>query len=788
LPGPLDGLRVLDFTEGTAGIRASWLLADYGADVVAVETPGGTQNRRREDVEYSVFMRGKRSVELDASTPAGRDALLGLLEDADVLLEDAAPDGSEAFVGLSGDELTARFPHLIRCTFSAFGPQTEFGELPAYEQLIHAVAGTNYEQIGHRDGPIFEALPFASLGTAYLGVIGILTRLYGRAQHGLGGPVETSLLDGAHAYLTMLYSMQWGQAAHSKLHSEMDLHSPIPTGTRLVTGAYQCADGEWLGVHTGAVGAFGRLMTLVGLADRVPPSESGMDMGMPLTPDERLALNDLYDIFASEPRDVWVKRLVDADVCGMPVNLPGRVLDEPQALHNQMVIKVDDPDRGVLEQIAPAAKFAVSKAPGGTFRPRPGQHTDEVLAGLKAGSAWLGERAFLGSAEVTTDAPLAGVKIVDLGAYFAGPYSSRLLAGLGADVVKVEPVRGDQFRGTLMFRAAQAGKRSVAIDLRDPEARTAAYSLLAKADIVCHNMRPGAAGRLGVDYDDIREINPNVIYGHAVGWGTEGPNSSWQSFEPMMSGYVGVEFEVAGRYNSPLYPAGNADPGNGLLGAAAMLMALLHRQRTGEGQHFVNSQLNATMTHLAHIVRDEDGNVIGAGRLDPMQYGYTPVERMYMTSDGWVSLVVRTEEEYAGLLNAFGLENAPTLAESMASTEADDGVGPALEAALGALTTADALRTLKAAGVPALEPQHYDNTEFMTSEANRAVGRVVEFDHPTDGLRREVARLLRMAGANLPEFRGAPALGEHTREVLLEAGCPSELVDRLEERGIAKNG
>ena len=227
--------------------------------------------------------------------------------------------------------------------------------------------------------------------------------------------------------------------------------------------------------------------------------------------------------------------------------------------------------------------------------------------------------------------------MLDLGAYYAGPYSSRLLAGLGADVIKVEPVSGDQMRGIERpFYSAQANKRAMAANLKHPALGRATAGLLQWADVVHHNLRPGAADRLGLDYESVRKANPRIVYLYAPGWGSSGPFAMRQSFAPMMSGYVGVTFEVAGLYNPPLPPAGNEDPGNGLLGAVAILMGLLHRQRTGTGQYVENPQLNATMAHMAHAVQRVDGEVIGAGRLDPLQMGFGPFERLYEAADGMV--------------------------------------------------------------------------------------------------------------------------------------------------------
>ena len=163
-------------------------------------------------------------------------------------------------------------------------------------------------------------------------------------------------------------------------------------------------------------------------------------------------------------------------------------------------------------------------------------------------------------------------------------------------------------------------------------------------------MRPGAAERLGLGYEQVRAVNPEVIYAYSPGWGSNGPDYRRQGFAPMYSGYVGASFEVAGRGNPPIMPTGNEDPGNGLLGAKGILMALLHRRRTGRGQYLEHPQINATMTHLAHVVRRPDGSVIGAAKLDGRQMGLGPLDRLYRTCDGWICVAARgPRRPFAGL-------------------------------------------------------------------------------------------------------------------------------------------
>src|SRR5262249_3386006 len=141
-----------------------------------------------------------------------------------------------------------------------------------------------------------------------------------------------------------------------------------PPAMRLITRSFECADGEYLGIHTGAVGAFGRAMTALGLDDRVPPSADGMDMGVPLTAEQVPILRDeIVDIFKPRPRAEWVDLFLDADVCAVEHLRPTEVYDTPQARHNEMVVMVDDPVLGPVEQVAPPAKFAAT--PGAVKSP-----------------------------------------------------------------------------------------------------------------------------------------------------------------------------------------------------------------------------------------------------------------------------------------------------------------------------------------------------------------------------------------------------------------------------------
>ena len=769
MAGPLEGIRVVDCSRGIAGARMTWFLADYGCDVIWVEPPGGDPWRDELAVSYSVYNRNKRSIELGLSDPADHQTLLDLLETADVFVETWRPGVAER-LGLGYETVRSRVPRLVYCSISGYGPSGPYDDLPGYGALVHAATGMMGAQFGHREGPIFLGLPQASNGAAYMGLIGVLAALYRREDDGWGRRVETSLVDGVLAYMAQAWG--YGDASPSVVNMAS---FGVP---RFVTRTFLCADHEWLGLSTFGGGAFDRLMKALGIDDRIPPVE-GAGVTTQLSPVEAsIVFNEIPEIFLSQPRQVWLDRLIDADVAAIPVLRPGQVFDEPQAVHNKMVIELTDSVLGPIQQVAAPITFEQTPGAGTTPAPTVGQHTEEVRRELRERPAHprgpqpgrLDDRPLLD-----------GVKILDLGHWYAGPFSSRLLAGLGADVIKLEPPVGDGMRSfDRAFAAAQAGKRSIAADLKDPQLASLRRRLLEWADVVQHNLRVGVAERLGLSSEEVRSVNPQIVYLYAPGWGSTGPETGRQSFAPLMSGYVGAAYELGGEFNPPIYPAANEDSGAGMLGAVTLLMALLHRKRTGLAQHVELPQLNSTMSDVAHIVRRPDGSVVGAGALDPLQYGTGPFRRLYQTADGWICLVAPTDADVAALSKVLGLnlkederfgtrelrlENAHQLEHQLADCFARQN-------------TARLLADLRGAGVAVVEPLMDGNRASMDDAENRRLGRVGEFQHPRFGRVREVAVPFRVDRTRVPEHRRAPELGEHTDAILRWAGySPGEIAE-----------
>jgi crotonobetainyl-CoA:carnitine CoA-transferase CaiB-like acyl-CoA transferase len=771
--GPLEAIRVVDCSRGLAGPRATGLLADYGAEVWWVEPPGGDPYRDVLATEYAVFNRGKRSVQLDLKTSSGRDALFDMLSAADVFVTSWRPGVAER-LGVDWEPVHEACPHLVYTSISGFGEDGTLADVPGHEAIVQSYVGVTAEQVGMRPPPIYEGLPFASIGAAYLAVIGSLAALYRRTRDNRGRHVQTSLVDGSLGYLGMV----WGDA------DDVNAAPPlVPGRIRLISRSFRCADDGYLGVHTGAVGAFGRLMRELGLDNRVRVAEDGSDMRLPLNDEERrIVLDEVPAIFETQPRDVWLKRLLDADVCAIPELHPGQIFDEPQVRYNEMVVTIDDPLLGPLEQVAPAIRFSGLGHRPVAGAPTVGQHDDQWRTALSA-------RVRASAADGGEDGSylLQGLRVLDAGAYYAGPFSSRLLADLGADVIKLETTLGDQLRGIQRpFRSASAGKRAISLNLKDPELHAARDELIRWADVVLHNMRPGAAERVGLGYERVHELNPNAVYLYAPGWGANGPDSLRQSFAPLMSGYVGIGYEVGGQFNPPMWPLGNEDPGNGLTGAVGILMALLHRTRAGAGCYVENPQLNATMTHAAHVVRRPDGTVLGGERLDPLQTGIGPLDRLYETRDGWICVVALSDAEIQRLESALGITilGDPRFATHQLRMDNSYELADMVSELFLQGGAEEWLQLLRSAGVAAMIPKTESNNEaFHRDPINQAIGRVAQVQDKDGRFVREAAVMVRVSGAATAPHRLAPEFGADTEAVLREHGYALEKIAGLRERG-----
>ncbi len=575
MPGALEGLRVVDLTTGFAGPLATMTLGDHGADVVKVEPPGG--DPQRSYVGSVVTNRGKRSVVLDLDDASDRDRLMELAATADVLVESFAP-GHLAARDLDYATVSAELPALVYCSLTGYPRNTDAADRPAIDLLVQARSGMQYEQPGFREGPIFLHAPLPSIAASYLTVEGVLAALYVREITGRGQWVETSLYQGVLAFTTQLW-----QDAAVKPEPWVEIgRDPQPS-------IYQCADGLWVHSMHGA-GGRGKdrsvIWRILGIEPQAPAL--GLDPAQYQAQDQivrdairRIKRQDLLDQF-------WANEIPIA-----PVRDAHESLDDEQVVNNGMSVEVTDPVHGVVRQAGIA--FRLHGAPEPSVQgPQPavGAHTDEVLGSLAGETHRAGE---VRPAKRPLTHALEGIKVLDIGNFLAGPFGPMLLGDLGATVYKLESPDGDQMRAvTQPFNGCQRGKLDIVVDLKTPEGREIAHRLIREVDVVHHNMRPGVAERLGVDYETARQLNPSVIYCHTTMWGNDGPRATWPGFDQLAQSSCGLELELGGEGNPPnWYRFGMCDQGCATQSALAVLMALYWRERTGEGQLVDTSIVNA---------------------------------------------------------------------------------------------------------------------------------------------------------------------------------------------------
>jgi crotonobetainyl-CoA:carnitine CoA-transferase CaiB-like acyl-CoA transferase len=466
-----------------------------------------------------------------------------------------------------------------------------------------------------------------------------------------------------------------------------------------------------------------------------------------------------------------------------PVQPTSAAIDDPLLRPDGWVIDVDDPVHGRTRQVGPT--FHLRDVPTvGPRGPQPaiGQHTAEVFDGLrgdepKARGRHPGRRLAH---------PLEGVSVLDLGNFLAGPFGPMLLGDLGATVYKLESPQGDQMRHvTKPFNGCQRGKLDVAADLKTPEGRQIAHRLIERVDIVHHNMRPGVAERLGVDYETARSLNPQVIYCHTGMWGIDGSRATWPGFDQLGQSSCGLEEELGGEGNPPVwYRFGMCDQACACQSAVAVLLALYWRQKTGRGQFVDTSIVSGGLYYSSDQWNGPDGP-FERPRVDAKQTGFGPLYRLYEAADGWIALACLGRRHWDALGQAFaglGTDSRFTTAEGRRQDA--PALADVLERLIRPLSAKAAFTLLDGCGVPVEIADPTAPTAWFDAPDLVAAGLVADYPHPDYGRFRQFGHLMQFS--ETPGHIGGPPprLGEHSREVLADLGYPKSEIDELRAKGI----
>jgi len=731
--GGLRGLRVVDLGLGMAAALIAKFLREGGATITRVEPAAG-------DPFYGVYPAyavWRRGAQVDAEAARSPEHLERLLSAADLCVV-----GGEDFPGIvrrrDAAALQARHPRLVVLDIEGYPTGTRHAGRPASDVLVQARSGLAFEHYTAR--PLLMGFEPSSYGAALNGLAGLFAALLDRESTGAGQLVSTSLFEGALSWPMLL----WVKAERPTPASNFVMpKDPWPL-------IFQCSDGVWVQVVLGSAGSKYKLYRILEIDD---PTVDVNDSGMPKpTADSKNFFGDV-DLLARHVRKFASAKLLAAiHAAGLPaepVLPPGGCWDDPQVVYNGIITREPDGVRHVGHPIYGGSSPAPRQP-----RPRVGP------------------------------APLSGMRVIDFGAFVAGPFSAVLLADLGADVIKVEPTAGDPNRSIFRsYTAANRCKRAITLDLKTPEGVKIAQRLCMSADVVMNNFRPGVSARLGIDAKTLHALKPQLIVLESAAYGSGGPKMEGAGFDMCFQALCGHDFRAGGVGNPPLWNRTSmVDFAAALIGAVGVVQKLYERARTGAGAAVGAGLMNTGLYLLSELIQQPGGRFAGAALLNHEQTGYHPAEQLYATADGWVAIAARDEPMARRLTEVLGIGKALSAPRSAWGP----AEGAVISEAVRKRQQAELLAALEGAEVWAEACCAHGETQNLGDPDLKRLGAVVTSEHPQFGAVAQIGLLVRLSAARASPPRHAPLPGEHTEEILSGLGVASQEIRELRERKIIR--
>ena len=784
---PLSGLRVIDMAD-VKGELAGRLLADLGADVIRVEPPGGADSRRMPpfapDGDTSLYFAfrnfNKRGITVDVTTAEGQSQLRELLASADVWIESTKP-GSLAPYGLDPLAVSSEFEHLLVLSITDFGQEGPYAHFGATDEVIQAMSGHLAASGIPEKPPLLIPGAFAYDAAGVVGALAVLVGLVAKQRTGRGQHLDFSVLEAAIQLNT------W-QLANMQPTLDAGMDPPVVrSGTTVVYPLFETADG---------------FITMVILSPRQwfamwewmgrPEAFADEMWGQTLT---RLMNGDVLNPVIAEHFAPMLMEEAAAEaqrrgVVVTPMLKPADILINEHYVSRSTFVPVEVTP-GV--EAAGASGFMEINRQRQGFRfgaPAVGEHHDEVAAEVATAET---HGAVPAAGELAQ--PLAGLRVLDFGHGGVGVEGGRMLAEYGADVVKIETRTYPDFMrlitGTEMtasFASSSRTKRSFGVNSKIPEGLAVLKELVKTADIVIENNSTGTMDAMGVGYETLKEINPDVCMASSQLMGSTGAYADWIGYGPTIQTVGGIKYLWNFTDGDPP-PGSNAihpDHLAGRLCALGALAGFLSRDHRGEGAHAEISQAEALVNTLGDLFMAES---LSPGSVQPVgndsEQGAPWGVFQCAGDQQWSVVCVRDDADWVALKQAMG---SPAWADDPAYDTASgrlagrEAVNAGVAEWTADLSTHEVQEACQSAGVPGaamLTP-----LDHMTDPQLTQRGFPLEVFQPGAGNLLLEGPCFYGSEMPTPPVHAAPQLGEHTRQICIEElnMDPAE-VDRLVELG-----
>ncbi len=786
---PLSGFRVVDLSTWIGGAYCTKLLADGGAEVIKVESPEGDPLRRwsasgaaipagDDGALFNFLGASKRSVVVEGSESDELGALHALLHSADaVVWTRGSPLAEEA--ALHPRQVLRAHPHLIVTSITPFGLDGPWSDKPATEFTLQAWSGGI---VGLARGkpdrpPVFVG---GQVGEWLAGLYGAIGTLAARRRAASGGElVDVSMLE-AQAMCLTYYPVTFND----------QLGRPMRRKRFVATPGVGAASDGLVGLGCGTGQQWLDFCVLVGHPEWMEDQSLFLD---------RTALTPTID--------AWIA-----------AHTVEEVLEEASAFRIPNAPITNGANATTWEHFRARGNFAPNPRDGAT-NPRPPIRLGAGRLRTPQAAPRLGElrmeEAATPAQPVHTNAPDAsrtlpfeGLRILDMTSFWAGPLTGHMLALLGAEVIHLEsatrpdgarlvggvPQTEDRYweRGPI-FAALNTNKKSLTVDLSEPSGLDLVRRIIGTCDVVVENYTPRVLDQLGLGFESLREVRPDLIMVRMPGFGLDGPGRDLSAFAFVIEDAAGLTWLTGHPDLLPFEPYCVGDPNAGLHAFYGLLLALEHREQTGEGGLVEAAMVDAALNIAAEqpIEFSAYGSLLGrAGNRGPT----AAPQNLYKVAgpdergrdDGWIAIAVATDEQWRALRSALGdpaWAADPELANMTGRIGAHDRIDTLLGEWCRARSADDIVTTLWEAGVPVAKVMQPHDQPDLPQLAAR--GFFEELDHPVIGTSRYCTLPMRFSrGPEKMHERHAPLLGEHNRELLGELGLSPSDIDSLEADGI----